>query len=66
MATPKPNGARDGFLPIRTNLFDRFFISVVLFIALHLMWMRLLEAHVSLTVCTIVSIVLGVLIVRRG
>lgn len=57
---------RNGFLPIRTNLFDRYFISVVILIALHLMWMRFLEEHIPLTVCTIISIAIGALIVRKG
>ncbi len=32
--------ARRGFLPIETNGFDRVFIAVVVFVALHLFWMR--------------------------
>ena len=34
---------RRGFLPINTNAFDRVFIGVVLFVAIHLFWMRFLE-----------------------
>ncbi|MGQ9627259.1 MAG: DUF2160 family membrane protein [Anaerolineae bacterium] len=55
-----------GFLPIETNLFDRFFISVIIFVAIHLLWMRFLEAHINLYVATIISIVIGVLIVLKG
>ena len=58
---------RVGFLPIQTNAFDRVFISVVLFVAIHLLWMRLLEpAGLSLYIATVISIVLGALIVWRG
>jgi predicted small integral membrane protein len=34
--------ARTGFLPIHTNAFDRVFIGTVIFVALHLLWMRFL------------------------
>jgi predicted small integral membrane protein len=58
------NGA--GFLPIQTNAFDRVFIGTVVFVAIHLLWMRFLEAHLSLYVATALSLALGWLIVRRG
>jgi predicted small integral membrane protein len=58
---------RIGFLPIQTNGFDRVFIGVVLFVAVHLLWMRLLEPiGLSLYIATALSIVLGALIVWRG
>lgn len=62
------NGRKSGggFLPIRTNLFDRIFIGVVIFVAIHLFWMRFLEAHISLYVATAISLVVGWIIVRRG
>jgi predicted small integral membrane protein len=55
-----------GFLPIYTNAFDRVFISIVVFIALHLLWMRFIEASVSIYVATALSAVIGWLIVTRG
>ncbi len=55
-----------GFLPIHTNAFDRVFISVVVFVALHLLWMRFLEAEASLYFATVISVVLGWFIVTRG
>jgi predicted small integral membrane protein len=58
--------ARPGFLPIHTNAFDRVFIGVVVFVALHLFWMRFLEAELSLYFATAISVVLGWLIVTRG
>ena len=56
----------NGFLPIKTNTFDRVFISVVLFIAIHLLWMRFLEAAISLWVATIIALIIGQWIVRKG
>jgi len=55
-----------GFLPMPTTVGDRIFISVVIFIAIHLLWMRFLETHISLWVATITSTVLAILIIRRG
>lgn len=57
---------RQGFLPIETNTFDRVFIGTVVFIAIHLLWMRFLEAALPLYVATALSLIIGWLIVRRG
>ena len=57
---------RVGFLPIQTNAFDRGFISVVVFVAIHLFWMRFLEADLSLYFATALSVVAGWFIVTRG
>lgn len=57
---------RRGFLPIETNAFDRVFISILLFVALHLLWMRFLEADLPLMIATGLSLILGVIIVARG
>jgi predicted small integral membrane protein len=54
------------FLPIVTNTFDRVFISVVLFVAVQLLWMRFLEAFVPIWVATILSVIAGIIIVTRG
>jgi len=62
--TPPP--PRQGFLPIDTNAFDRVFISIILFVAINLFWMRFLEQYASLYIATAISIALGVLIVSRG
>jgi predicted small integral membrane protein len=58
--------ARTGFLPIHTNAFDRVFIGTVIFVALHLLWMRFLEAHIPLYVATVLSLLIGAVIVARG
>jgi predicted small integral membrane protein len=60
------NNGRAGFLPIHTNAFDRIFIGTVIFVALHLLWMRFLEAHIPLSIATILSLLIGALIVARG
>lgn len=57
---------RQGFLPIETNTFDRGFIGVVLLVAIHLVWMRFLEASLPLGIATIISVVLLVIIIRYG
>ena len=55
-----------GFLPMPANGFDRIFISVVLFIAIHLLWMRFLEPIAPLEVATVLSVALGFLIYLKG
>ncbi|MBK8023169.1 MAG: hypothetical protein IPK19_17525 [Chloroflexi bacterium] len=57
---------RRGFLPINANAFDRVFISVILLIAIHLLWMRFLESFLPLEIATLISIVLGFFIIRKG
>ena len=57
---------RVGFLPIVTNWFDRVFVGIYLFVALELFWMRFIEQSIPLTVCHVLAIALGVLIVWRG
>jgi predicted small integral membrane protein len=60
------NATQPGFLPIITNTFDRIFIGAVIFVALHLLWMRFVEAYIPLYVATILSLLIGTLIVARG
>lgn len=58
---------RPGFLPIETNWFDRLFISVVLWVALSLLWLRFLEPlGLSIWICVAISVVMAVIIIRRG
>ena len=58
--------SRQGFLPIKANAFDRGFIGVVTGIFLHLLWMRCLEQWIPLWICTILTVLLGWYIVKRG
>jgi predicted small integral membrane protein len=62
----QPVVERRGFLPIETNAFDRVFIGVLVFVALHLFWMRFVEFVLPLGVATVLSLILGALIVARG
>ncbi|MCK5590151.1 MAG: hypothetical protein KAI09_04175 [Dehalococcoidales bacterium] len=55
-----------GYLPIPTSRADRIFISVVLFIGIHFLWMRFLEKHLSLFVATAIGIVLALVIIKWG
>jgi predicted small integral membrane protein len=55
-----------GFLPIHTNMFDRVFISIVVLVALHLIWFRFLESFFSVHIATILSLALAYVIVRWG
>jgi predicted small integral membrane protein len=59
-------GKRRGFLPFDTNPFDRVFVSVILTVAIHLLWMRFLEADITLTLATILCLILSVIIFTRG
>jgi predicted small integral membrane protein len=61
-ADPKP-----GFLPIETNWFDRLFISVVIWVAVSLFWMRFLEPlGLSVWISTVACILLAIHIIRKG
>ena len=63
----KVKGVRSGFLPMKTNLFDRIFIGVVFLIALSLIWMRFLEPKgFSLWISTGISLIIGIIIARKG
>jgi len=57
---------RQGFLPFPTNTFDRVFISVVCFIAIGLLWLRFVEFYIPLFVGAILSLILAVVIIRKG
>ena len=64
--SPVTHRGRRGFLPIQTNTFDRIFIGVVLFVAIHLLWMRFVEMYFPLWIATLISVILMVVIVRWG
>ena len=66
---PVDHAGRRGFLPIATNTFDRVFISVVVFVAVSLLWMRFIEPlfpFQTLWISTILCVLLGIWIVRKG
>ena len=68
MATDtQKNEKQPGFLPIETNWFDRLFISVVIWVAISLIWMRFLEPMgLSIWIAVAISVVLGAYIIRKG
>ena len=58
---------RTGFLPIQTNWFDRCFISVVIWVALSLLWLRFMEPlGLSIWISNAIALALAVYIVRKG
>jgi predicted small integral membrane protein len=69
-ARPGPREKRPrprGFLPFDTNGFDRFFVAVVVLIAMHLLWLRFVEPlGLSLWICFVLSLILGVYIFLKG
>jgi len=63
----KSNKPRNGFLPMKTNLFDRIFIGVVFLVALSLIWMRFLESKgLSLWISTCISLIVAIIIAKKG
>ena len=58
---------KKGFLPIETNWFDRLFISVVIWVALSLLWFRFIEPlGPSIWISNLIAFVLAALIIRKG
>lgn len=64
--SPVADTGRSGFLPIKTNWFDRLFIGVMGHVALNLLWMRFLEDSISLTVGTVLGLIWIVIVIRWG
>ena len=61
----------EGFLPFYTNLFDRVFISVVILIGIHLLWLRFMEPPQgeptnNLWLPMLISLAIGYVVVRKG
>ncbi len=58
---------KPGFLPIETNWFDRLFISIVIWVAVSMFWLRFIEPlGLSVWISTVLCVALGVHIVRKG
>ncbi|MFC5758321.1 DUF2160 family membrane protein [Rhizobium sp. GCM10022189] len=68
MASDSENNEKQpGFLPIETNWFDRLFISVVIWVALSLLWMRFIEPFgLSVWFAVAISAALGAYIIWKG
>ena len=57
---------KKGFLPIKTNWFDRLFIGVISYIALQLLWMRFIENFISINVSVGLGLIFIFLILWKG
>lgn len=68
MASDSENNEKQpGFLPIETNWFDRLFVSVVIWVALSLLWMRFIEPFgLSVWFAVAISAALGAYIIWKG
>ena len=55
-----------GFLPMKTNWFDRLFIGVISYIALQLLWMRFIETFLSINFSISLGIFLLIYIIWKG
>ncbi|MEM6757909.1 MAG: DUF2160 family membrane protein [Pseudomonadota bacterium] len=61
------NNKKPGFLPIETNWFDRLFVSVVIWIAMSLLWFRFIEPlGLSIWISNLIALALAVVIIRKG
>ena len=55
-----------GFLPLKTNWFDRLFIGVISFIAIQLFWMRFIESFLSINFSITLGITVVIYIIWKG
>ncbi len=52
--------------PFKTNLWDRFFFGISIMFAVHLFWVRFVEAYVPLYVATAGSLIFLAILVITG
>ena len=57
---------KKGFIPLKTNWFDRLFIGVIGYIALQLFWMRFLESLISINISIGIGIVWIIFVIWKG
>ena len=62
----KKKTKREGLLPFHTNAFDRVFIGAMILIGIHLLWLRFMEPTLPIEAATVLSLVIGFYVVRRG
>ena len=55
-----------GFLPIKTNWFDRLFIGTISFVALQLFWMRFIETYASINIAIVLGIFWIIYVIWKG
>ncbi|RRI00737.1 hypothetical protein EH240_17145 [Mesorhizobium tamadayense] len=62
-----PIAEKSGFLPIETNWFDRLFISVVIWVAMSLLWFRFVEPMgLSIWISNVIALTLATFIIAKG
>ena len=57
---------RRGFLPWITTWGDRFFISLLILFAISLFWLKFIEPFLPIYGALIVSVIIGIIIVKYG
>ena len=55
-----------GFLPIKTNWFDRLFIGTISFVAIQLFWMRFIENYASINIAIVLGIFWIIYVIWKG
>ncbi|WP_192248651.1 DUF2160 family membrane protein [Mesorhizobium silamurunense] len=66
-ANAPPIAEKSGFLPIETNWFDRLFISVVIWVAMSLLWFRFIEPlGLSIWISNVIALALAAFIIAKG
>ena len=55
-----------GFLPIKTNWFDRLFIGTISFVAIQLIWMRFIEIYASINIAIALGIFWIIYVIWKG
>ena len=55
-----------GFLPIKTNWFDRLFIGTISFVAIQLFWMRFIEIYASINIAIILGVFWIIYVICKG
>ena len=57
---------KKGFIPLKTNWFDRLFIGVISYIALQLFWMRFLESLISINFGIGIGVMWIIFVIWKG
>ena len=55
-----------GFLPIKTNWFDRLFIGTISFVAIQLIWMRFIENYASINIAIVLGVFWIIYVIWKG
>ena len=57
---------KKGFIPIKTNWFDRLFIGAISYVALQLFWMRFLENILSINFAIGIGVIWIIFVIWKG